>query len=272
MMRDQAAELRNLVRRASRSPVAGPAPILLAVAGGKGGVGATTLALNLALATAELGSRVLLADMNVCRADLAPLCGIPEQTSVADVLSARLDVHEALQPGPAGLQILPGAWAPAEPTPLSEIAVERLLQQLRSIGRHAEVVILDVGSGSHDVARQLWSAADLVVLVTTADDVAVMDAYATLKTAGAHSEASVYVVVNQVNHRRQGEEVFARLARSCERFLMRHIDLAGCVPRDDAVAKSAAARSPLWLQRPQSEASAAIGQISQFLQPRLSRK
>jgi flagellar biosynthesis protein FlhG len=214
MLPDQAAELRNLVRRSARGIIVGPAPVLLAVAGGKGGVGTTTLALNLALAISELGSRMVLADMNVYRADVAPLCGMKENTSVADILEARRDVHEALQAGPGGVQILPGVWAPSEPTNVNESAVKRLLTQLRRIGRHAEVVMLDVGSGSHDVMRQLWSACDMIVLVTTPDDVAIMDSYATIKTVAGDSEGAIYVALNQVTDVQHAQDAFARLAHS----------------------------------------------------------
>jgi len=272
MFRDQAAELRNLVRRSARGVMVGPAPILLAVAGGKGGVGTTTLALNLALAISELGSRMVLADMNVYRADIAPLCGLSENTSVADVLEARRDVHEALQAGPGGVQILPGVWAPSEPATVNESAINRLLSQLRRIGRHAEVVMLDLGSGSHDMMRQLWSACDMIVLVTTPDDVSVMDAYATIKTVAADSEGAIFLAINQVTDLEHAENVFARLANSCQRFLMRHIDFAGKVPRDEAVEKSSAARVPLWIHAPQSPATASIREIAQYLQPRLTRK
>ena len=145
-MRDQAAELRQLVLRSIQQDATGDgaAPRLLLVAGGKGGVGTTTLAVNVSVAMALNGSRVVLADADLYRADVAPLCGLTEQGSVADVLTARRDIHEVIQPGPAGVQVVPGLWAPGGTTELSEVRQHRLLQQLRSLRRHADVVIVDV--------------------------------------------------------------------------------------------------------------------------------
>ncbi len=111
-MHDQAAQLRDLVRRASRENDApkGGAPQLVAISGSKGGVGTTTLALNVSVALAQQGRRVVLADLDLCRADVALLCGIEDRRNVSDVLAARRTADEVLQPGPAGIRVLAGAW------------------------------------------------------------------------------------------------------------------------------------------------------------------
>lgn len=112
-MADQANDLRNLVLRASRpSPTASQPPKLVVVTGGKGGVGTTTIAVNLAISLARDGRRVVLVDADLDGADAGTLCRVDEPSStVADILSGRLSVHEALELGPAGIQVLPGAWA-----------------------------------------------------------------------------------------------------------------------------------------------------------------
>ena len=113
-MVDQATELRKLVSQADRDPAdeAGRVPRLLVLSGGKGGVGVTTLAVNLSVALSRRGNRVVLVDADLYRADVATLCGLEERGNVADVLSARRDIHEVLQRGPAGIQVVPGLWAP----------------------------------------------------------------------------------------------------------------------------------------------------------------
>ncbi|MFW6170762.1 MAG: MinD/ParA family ATP-binding protein, partial [Planctomycetota bacterium] len=98
-MLDQAAELRNLVSQTARdtSQRAGFVPRLVVFSGGKGGVGVSTLAINIAVALVDQGLRVVLVDADLYRADIAPLCNLPERGHVGDILSARRDIHEVLE-------------------------------------------------------------------------------------------------------------------------------------------------------------------------------
>ncbi len=230
MLRDQATELRNLVRRAGRAPVAPhPAPRLVALAGGKGGVGVTTLAVRLSAALAELGTRLVLVDANLYQADVAPMCGLAERGGIGDVLAARRDVHEVMQAGPQGIQILPGSWAPTQLASYSEAAQQRFIQQLKSLGRHAEIVLLDIGAAPNELMQRLWREADLLVLVTTPDNVSVMDTYAVIKTMGK-SDAEMHVIVNRARGAPEAEDVYRRLAISCERFLALSLGMLGSTP------------------------------------------
>jgi flagellar biosynthesis protein FlhG len=182
-MYDQANHLRKLVLSGAVDP-RGPdddAPFLIAVAGGKGGVGTTTLAVNLATALARDGRRTLLVDADISHADVAKLCGLHDGYTVADVLSGRRTLHEAIQRGPAGVQIVPGSWAGEDLTEASPPAQQRFIRQLRGLGAHAEYVIIDAGSGLNRVVQTFWRSADAVLLVTTPDLVSVMDAYAQSK-------------------------------------------------------------------------------------------
>jgi flagellar biosynthesis protein FlhG len=203
---------------------------------------------------------------------VAPLCGLAERSNIADVLAARRDIHEALEPGPGGIQVLPGIWAPAEITPLTAPTIDRVLHQLRSLGRHAEVVVMDVGASSGELARRFWTAADFIVLITTSDDMAVMDAYAAIKTLGAGTEAGVHVIVNQVADEARASSVIARLAHSCQRFLARHIEPAGWLPQDPQVPEAAGAKVPFLLAAPQGPAAIALATAAQHLQSHTARK
>ena len=172
-MTDQAAELRKLVLAEARTAAGNfeHRPRLLVITGAKGGVGATTTAVNLAVALADHGARVVLVDADPNRAGVASLCGLDEQHGLADVLAARRDIHEVLVRGPAGIQVAPGVWAPDSrvvratgPMPIdtgsgtvndlfSERAAARLLRQLSGLGRHAEWAVLDVGQGPSVLLR-----------------------------------------------------------------------------------------------------------------------
>src|SRR5687767_13768984 len=144
---DQASELRQLVRQDAAHLRSTPAdaPHLVAVASGKGGVGTTTAAVNLAVALAGLGRRVVLVDADLEGADVGNLCQINPEYSIADVLAGSRGVHEVLCRARGGIHVLPGVWmgeAHLECTPASQ---ERLVAELRMLGAHADDIVLDVG-------------------------------------------------------------------------------------------------------------------------------
>lgn len=267
-MHDQADELRSLMLKVARQHAAqhGPAPRMLVVCGGKGGVGATTVAVNLAVALAHQAARTVLVDADLYRADAAALCGIDEATSVADLLSGNRDIHEVLQRGPAGLQVVPGMWAPDQLTEPGEGAQRRLLSQLALLGRHADVVVIDTGGGRSDALRRFWRAADDVLMVTTPEAMSVMDTYATIKTLRpADTPPRLWLAVNRATGADQGEDVHRRIDQSCRRFLDTSVPLLGHVEDDDMFASAAQSTVPLVLYAPQSRASSQLEKLASEL-------
>ncbi len=266
-MYDQADKLRNLVLRSKAGTQAcGPPPRLVVITGGKGGVGTTTLAINVSVALGQLGKRVVLVDADLSRGDVAALCGLKEEYSVADVMSARRTVHEVLQRGPAGIQIVPGAWAPDKPLQWSPLAQQRLVQQLKSLGRHADIVLLDAGCGASEMLRRYWQVADSVLLVTTAEPVAVMDTYATVKVlAGDTTPAQIDVVVNRADNAEQAHNVQKRIDTSCQRFLSRATRYVGFVPEDPNLADAGREALPAVIRMPHGLAARGIEKIAATL-------
>lgn len=231
-MNDQASILRQLVQDRQEADLAGDhAPKLLTIASGKGGVGTTTIALNVAAALSANGFRTVLVDADFRGGDVQQLCQLQSLYSVADVLAGRRSVHEVLASGPGGLQILPGIWALGEPADCSEAAQQRLLKELRGLGEHVDYVVIDAGAGLNRTARLFWQAADQVLLVTTPDPVAVMDSYAAIKVLlGGKYNVRVETIVNKSPDAETASDVQQRLAQACRRFLARELDTAGWVP------------------------------------------
>lgn len=247
---DQADQLRALVRVATRpdgSLADAPPPQRIVVSGGKGGVGTTTIAVNLSITLARLGSRVVLVDADMNCADVSALCQLDARHTVADVLSGRRTVHEVLHRGPVGIQVLPGRWSATGVPDCSPAAQDRLLAELDRLGRHADLVVLDVGSGLNHVVRRFWQAADRVLLVTAPDKIAVMDAYAAIKvlTAG-RTDLQVQLLVNQADAD-HADEVHERINHACRRFLNREIELGGHIENDAGVLEAAMAGRPFAL-------------------------
>jgi len=261
-MIDQATELRKLVLRSMRESTASaaPPPRLLAVTGGSSGVGVTTIAVNLAVAFAEQGSRVVIVDADLHRADVAALCGLGGHPGLADVLVSRRDIHEVLQRGPAGIQVVPGSPGGLK---ADDLARERLLRQLKALGRHADTVILDLGSGVHEQLVPLCAAADDILLVTTPQNSAVMEAYTRVKLAFHDLEpAALELVLNLVETAEQAEDVHRRINQSCHRFLNRSLQLMGFLPPDEAIPAAAVTALPVVLGQPKSPAAESLERLA----------
>ncbi len=268
-MVDQAAELRHLVSHAGRTPDPPPGlrPRVALLAGGKGGVGVTTLSVNIAMSLVDLGLRIVLVDADLYRADVATLCQLPERGHVGDILAARRDIHEVLERGPRGILVVPGIWSPDRDIPFSQHAQHRLVRQIQSLGRHADMVLIDAGSAGAEAAQRFWLAADEIVLVTTPDAVSVMDCYATLKVALAGDAVPdiVRLVVNKLQEPGQAADVHHRLDQSARRFLQRTLGLLGGVAQDPEVAQATGLAAPLLLGRADGVAGPAIQAIAAAL-------
>ena len=265
-MHDQAYKLRKLVRDASRigMPAAGPAPQMIVMIGGKTGVGTTTISVNLAVALAQQGRRAVLVDLNLERPNVAQLCGIAPSLGVVDILSAQRDIHEVLQPGPAGLQIVAGSDTAQLAKLRSGVALQRLIDQLRSLGRHADLVILDIGTQTNDVAAGAWSSADHLLMVTTSDSDCVMDTYASIKWLLGRDQRlpETYTIVNRENDDSVADDVHRRIHQSCRRFLSMDVRAAGHVPADEFLARAEERAVPASSQSPMCPAARAIDRIA----------
>lgn len=264
MLPDQANDLRNLVLRAVRGVGAhdAPPPKLIVVAGGKGGVGTTTVAVNVAASLARDGHRVVLVDADFAGPNVAEMCGLDGAYGAADVLAGRRTVHEVLLRGPIGIQVLPANRAHVELADCTPQAQERLLTQLHSLGAHADYVLIDAGSGSSRIMRRFWEAADGVLLVMHPDSVSVMDAYALVKLVCNENPppAPIAAVVNGVDD--ESSDVLERLSRACRRFLGFTVVGAGNVPRDAAVAQASADGRPIVLHAPQGSITSSFEHLA----------
>jgi flagellar biosynthesis protein FlhG len=267
-MLDQAIKLRRLVEeRARHGPHEVAArPRRVVVGSGKGGVGTTTMAVNLAAVLAEGGLRTVLVDADPAGGEAARLCGFSERHTLAEVLSGRGQLAEVVQPGPAGMRLLPGAWGLGRLSDYPAAAADRLLDGLTRIEPPADVVLLDAGNSPHRVTRRLWRAADMLVVLSTPETAAILDAYAAIKLAVADGcVAQLYCAVNFAATPGAGEEVHRRLARACRRFLGVELRCLGEVARDGMVSAAGAAGQPLVLAASRCSAAVQLAEIGRRL-------
>jgi flagellar biosynthesis protein FlhG len=273
-MPDQADKLRQLISDAS--PIAeidAAGPPMIVVTGGKGGVGTTTVAINLAAALTHNGHRTVLVDL-APHADLAQLagCAVEGSNTVADIVEGTCSATDALQAGPSGMLLLAGRWAPADAPDFSSQALNRLLSQLSELRDHADVLVVDSGSGMTKWTHRLWQRAALVLLVTTVEDVGIMDAYATIKQAHASPcSPEIRVLVNRFEFATAAADAERRIGAACRRFLGRTIRPAPRLPRCEQAGAASAVMPRAW-EAPKSQFGRSVCQLGRFAADVLSRQ
>lgn len=264
-MHDQAQKLRSLVSRLTPAVDSSSGARRVVLSGCKGGVGTTTLAVNLAVAAKRHVDRVLLIDANTMRGDVARLLRLQSRRDLDDVLLGRCSLREAILNGPADIRVIPR----------SGDGTQRMDQRLRKLDRHLQrissrfdLVVIDAGCNP-STAELLWPFADHGIVVTTTDAVAVMDAYALLKMlAGKNGlAAKIGSIVNLSHQDALAQDIQRRLVDSCQKFLRLALEPLGTLPVDMHCRDSAAAGKPVVAWPSGTPSGTALEQIAAQIVP-----
>ena len=263
---DQASQLREMVSRmTARAPTNGQARVL-AITSGKGGVGKTNVAVNLAARLAMMGRRVLLLDADMGMANADVLCNINPRANLAHVVAGRRRLEEAMVDAPGGFTLIPGASGLATMASLSEFERKRLVNLLRHLDRNYDLVLVDTGAGISPNVLNFVEAADESLLVTTGEPTAITDAYALIKTLSRRGRpVRVSLIVNMARDRVEARRVFARIDAVCRRFLDLSLTDAGYVAMDPRVVAAVRRRTPFVMNAPDCAASVCINQLAHKL-------
>ncbi|MBP8975463.1 MAG: P-loop NTPase [Bacteroidetes bacterium] len=263
IVHDQATRLRELVYRSTQSTQY-VKPKMIAIASGKGGVGKSIISLNLSLAFAEAGKRVLLVDADHNLGNLATLLGVVPKYSIADVLRGEREIEEILLRPYDRLNFLAGSSGECDypfATEKDSHAFSRLIQ---SLDFPQDYIIVDLSAGITPNILSLCSDSDETLVVTTDEPTAVMDAYALIKMLLlANSQQAINVIVNNVPTIQVADETYKKLALAVQKFLRRSIGYYGGIPSDVHLQKSIYLQKPVFYLAPHSAATLSIRACSQ---------
>ncbi|MFH0879509.1 MAG: P-loop NTPase [Lentisphaerota bacterium] len=227
---------------------------VIAVTSGKGGVGKTTVAINLAIASAMSGCKVLLLDADLGLANAHLLAGIHPGRSLQDVISGRLPLREAIAQGPGGIALISGGSGQADLASLAEPALLRLTEELRLAAGEYDLLIIDTGAGISPQVLHFLNQADDLVIVATPNIASILDAYGVVKTVHEQGmTARPGLLINQAGDSAQAHAVFENINACAQRFLGSAPIYLGHLYRDPAVESACQARQPYLLRYPQSQ-------------------
>lgn len=225
-----------------------PRATRIAVTSGKGGVGKTSLTINLAVAMARLGHRVGILDADFALGNIDVMLGLTPEHHLGAVLDGTLSVSDVTLDGPSGVRIIPAGSGVRALTRFTDDRWARLVEAVGDAGSDLDFLFFDTATGISDNVLDVIHLSDYALIVTSYDPAAVVDAYAVIKLiATTDATKPIGVVVNSARDPEEGALVFRQISLAAERFLKRTIRYDGHVLEDRLVKESVFAQAPLML-------------------------
>ncbi len=236
---------------------------VIAVTGGKGGVGKSNVSVNLSLALAEKRRRVMLLDADFGLANIDVLLGIRAEKTIADVLSGECDLRDILIRGPGGIRIVPAASGVQQMAALSPQQHGAMIQAFSALSDQLDVLVIDTAAGISDGVVSFVRAAQEVLVVVCDEPSSITDAYALIKLLNKEYGLTRFrVVANMVSNAKEGHHLFAKLSGVCDRFLDITMQYTGAIPMDENVRKAVQKQKAVLELSPNCKASQAYRQLA----------
>jgi flagellar biosynthesis protein FlhG len=256
---DQASGLRRMVN---------PRPVrAVAVTGGKGGVGKTNVSVNLGVAAAELGQRVMLLDADLGLANIDVVLGLHPDFDLSHVLRGERGLDEVLVEGPAGMKVIPGASGVQALAELSPAEHTGLIRAFSEVAADTELLIVDTAAGISDTVLSFSRAAHEIVVVVCDEPASITDAYAIIKLLNRDfGHQRFRVLANMVRSAQEGRELYNKMCRVTDRYLDVTLGFMGAIPFDESLRKAVRAQRPVVQAYPRSRVAQAFRSLAKKIQ------
>ncbi len=241
-----------------------PRPVqVIAVTGGKGGVGKTSVSVNLATALAAAGRRVVLFDGDLGLANVDVFLGLTPKYTMAHVLAGERSLEEVILDAPQGFKVIPGASGIASLANMGAVEHLGLVQGFSALATQLDTLIVDTSAGLSNGVLQFSQAAQQVLVVVCDEPASMTDAYALVKVLSrSHGVRHFHVLANMIRHRGAGEALYRNLERVTSRFLDVVLEFAGEVPEDPCVRRAIRDQRTVLDSFPSSPASRAFKNLA----------
>jgi flagellar biosynthesis protein FlhG len=232
---------------------------VLAITSGKGGVGKTNIAANLAICLAASNKKVLLVDADFSLSNLDVVMNVNSKYNISHMINNGKSIEEIIHTSPEGIEIICGASGLEELANINEFQRHRLLKELSRLQNENDMIIIDTAAGISRSVVGLCLSADHVLVVTTPESTAMTDAYAMIKVIiGNNFTGQVSLIVNMAQTIAEGKKTYQKIANVADRFLNTHVYYAGVLVKDERLSLAVKLRKPVVLAYPKSQITSSL--------------
>ena len=236
---------------------------VVAVTSGKGGVGKTSVAVNLAVSLASRGREVVLFDADLGLANVDIALGLKSKYDIRHVVSGERTLEEILLEGPEGIRIVPASSGISSMTDLSSQQQAGLVRAFSELSFAVDTLIVDTGAGIDKSVQTFSSACQTVIVVICDEPTSITDAYALIKVLNKQCGVKKFeLLANMVETEAQGRQLYGKICSVADRFLDVHLGYLGAVPRDDFLRKSIQQQGAVVQLYPRSKSAQALTQLA----------
>lgn len=262
---DQAEQLRNIIK--ASGSLHRPLARVITVTSGKGGVGKSNVAINLAIQFRKLGQKVIILDADFGLANIEIMFGAVPKHNLCDLIYQGKNIREIITWGPMEVGFISGGSGIAGLSDLGREYLAYIIQNLAELDAIADVIVVDTGAGISDAVLEFLVASGEILLVTTPEPTSITDSYSLLKALNRHSrfsrEASqIKVIANRVDSRNEGQMLFNKLNAVVSRYLKLPIVYLGAIPQDTLLSKAVMQQMPVSIQSPSAKSTQAFEEIA----------
>lgn len=265
---DQAENLRNIIKK-TQVEAAGVARVIT-VTSGKGGVGKSNTAINLAVQFKKRGKRVIIFDADFGLANIEVMFGAIPKHSLADLIYQGMNIKDIITWGPQEIGFISGGSGITGLNNLGSENLSYLVSNLNELDSLADVIIIDTGAGISEQVLEFLVASGEILLITTPEPTSLTDSYSLLKALKHHKKFNpdntrVKVISNKVYDYDEGKQLFNKLNMVVQRYLKLQMTYVGCVPQDDKLVRAVMQQNPVSISDPNSRAARAFEDITDTL-------
>ncbi len=271
-MFDQASSLREIMRDVSlhqmvqqniNTNVSQKIPSVIAISGGKGGIGKTLTTANLGLCMARMGMRTLLIDGDFGLANLDVVLNMRPDFTLDDVLSGERHIKQIIMDGPEGLRVIPSSSGVMKVPELDHIQKLALLDQIDELDEEFDLIIIDTPAGVSKNVQYWTTSSTEIIMIVTPEPTSLADCYASIKIlAQTTNETNFKLIINMAQNEIEAKRIYEKISLLSDEYIGARIEYLGFIPFDDSVKKSVRERSSYVQKYPFSPASQGMREIA----------